>query len=274
MDRILRCTDCGRDFVWRYEKLALRSGGQGPPKRCPDCRSQRKYEDQPRRARPSVSSASGGQTEPESVLHSHRAPSIPLWRDLSRAEHYRYVSRFMHMNSLDLASLPVVEIGLFIQWLLDRRELEADSIRTANGRLDLTLTHKRLQRREFVRFYYKKRGMPLNALWDLFNTLQGTRFAKIHCMTVDAFTKAQKKTEHDFPLVLRLVEGEDLERYLREAQWSYHVELEARSARLVTDKPQARGRRAFIRKLWRRIRRPFLRRNQARPMAHRSRRSS
>ncbi len=180
----------------------------------------------------------------------------------------------MHMDSLDLSSLTAREIALFIQWLLDRRELEAESIRGAEGRLDLTLTHRRLQRREFVRFYYEKRGMPLNALWDLFNTLQGTRFAKIHCMTVDTFTKAQKKTQNEFPLVLRLVEGEVLERYLREAQWSYHVELEARSARLATDEPQVRGLGAFIRKLWSRIRRPFTRRDQARPMTHRGRRSS
>jgi len=180
----------------------------------------------------------------------------------------------MHMDSLDLSSLTVMEIGLFIQWLLDRRELEAESIRAAEGRLDLTLTHRRLQRREFVRFYYKKRGMPLNALWDLFNTLQRTRFAKIHCMTVDTFTKAQKKTENEFPLVLRLVEGKDLERYLREAQWSYHLELEARRARLVTDRSRARGRGAFIRELWSWIRRPFMRRDRARPTTHRGKRSS
>lgn len=254
-DEIIECIGCGRAFVWRDDdQQAFRSRGEDAPKRCPDCRSRCRVERQPRvqgligNLSPASSNALSGSTI-GSVPRVERAPSIPLWRDLSRAEHYRHVSRFMHMTSLDLSSLTVTEIAHLIQWILERRGLEADSVEEKGGKIDLTLTNKRFGRREFVRFYYEERGTPLNALWDLFSTLRGTHFSKMHCITVDTFTEAQKRTRNEHPLALRLVEREDLERYLREAQWSYHVELESRSARLVTSRRQARRGGGFIRKL-------------------------
>lgn len=175
--------------------------------------------------------------------------TIPLWRDLSRAEHYRYLSQFMQLDSLTTSSLTITEIALLIQWILERRGLETNSVRDKSGRLDLALTNQKHRRSEFARFYYGERGVPINALWDLFHTLKGTRFARIHCFTVDTFTKAQKRTQSEFPLALNLTEREGLERYLREAQRSYRAELERRSTRHLIGVPGTRRPRTFLQKL-------------------------
>lgn len=229
----IECVECGRRFIWSYEQQRdFRARGWDPPKRCPACRSQRRYERQSGMrgiARPTLiwSDSSRGTRIPL----VDEAPSIPLWRDLSKGERYRYVSRFMNLDSLTSSSLTASEIAVLMQWILERRGLETKRVKDERGRLDLELTNKKRKRDEFARLYYEGRGIPINALYDLLNTLQGTRFAVIHCFTVHTFTKAQKKIQDDFPLVIRLVDGEGLERYLQEAQQSYRAELAGRSAR-------------------------------------------
>jgi uncharacterized membrane protein YsdA (DUF1294 family)/DNA-directed RNA polymerase subunit RPC12/RpoP len=42
-DETIRCIDCGRTFVWSYgEQRYYRARGLSRPKRCPDCRSQKR----------------------------------------------------------------------------------------------------------------------------------------------------------------------------------------------------------------------------------------
>lgn len=229
----IECVECGRRFIWGYEQQRdFRARGWDPPKRCPACRSRRRHERQ--------SGMRGAVGPPPAWSDSSQwteiplvdgVPPIPLWRDLSKAERYRCVSRFMHLRSFATASLSARETALLMQWILERRGLETERVQSERGRLDLELTNKKQKRDEFARLYYEGRGIPINALYDLLNTLQGTRFVTIHCFTVHTFTKAQKKIQDQFPLVIRLVDGEGLERYLREAQQSYRAELAGRSAR-------------------------------------------
>lgn len=155
----------------------------------------------------------------------------------------------MHLDSLATSSLTTTEIALLIQWILERRGLETNSVEDRDGRLDLVLSNQRRNRSEFARFYYGERGIPINALWDLLNTLKGADFARIHCFTADTFTRAQKRAQSEFPLALKLEERDGLERYLREAQRSYRAELERRSARYLLVLPETRTPRAFLRRL-------------------------
>ena len=251
---IIECIECGRKFVWSYEQQRdFRARGWDAPKRCPDCRSGRRYERQSGMrglvGPSSTPPASLERTQTRPAPSAEQAAPVPLWRDLSHAESYRYLSRFMHLDSLAISSLNVTEIALLIQWIFERRGLETNSVEDKSGRLDLVLTNKKRKRSEFARFYYKERGIPINALWDLLNKLKGTHFVKIHCFTVTTFTKAQKRTQSEFPLALNLVEREGLERYFREAQQSYCAELARRSARRVISVPRTRKRRTFIQKL-------------------------
>ena len=251
-DTIRECIECGRKFVWSYDQQRdYRARGWDPPKHCPDCRARRRYKHQSGMrglvGPPASPFASLEQELARLAPGAEQAPLVPLWRDLSRAERYRYLDRFMHLDSATISSLNVTEMALLMQWIFERRGLETNSVEDKNGRLDLRLTNKKRKRSEFARVYYRKRGIPINALWDLFNTLMGTQFVKIHCFTLGTFTKAHKRTQSEFPLALNLVEREGLGRYLHEAQRSYRTELARRSTRRVIRAPQER--RTFIQKL-------------------------
>jgi DNA-directed RNA polymerase subunit RPC12/RpoP len=249
---IIECIECGRKFVWSYDQQRdFRARGWDAPKRCPDCRSRRRYERQSGMrglvGLSSIPPASLERKQTRPAPSAEQAPLVPLWRDLSRAERYRYLSRFMHLDSAAISSLNVTGIALLMQWIFERRGIETNSVEDKSGRLDLALTNKKRKRSEFARFYYRERGIPINALWDLLNTLKGTQFVKIHCFTADTFTKAQKRIQSEFPLALNLVDREGLGRYLYEAQQSYRTELARRSARRVISVP--RKRRTFVQKL-------------------------
>lgn len=251
-DTIRECEDCHREFVWSYDQQRdFRARGWDPPKHCPACRSRRRNE-----RRSGMRGLVGPPASPFASLEqelarlapgAEQAPPVPLWRDLSRAERYRYLDRFMHLDSAAISSLNITEMALLMQWIFERRGIETNSVEDGSGRLDLRLTNKKRNRSEFARVYYRKRGIPVNALWDLFNTLKGTRFVKIHCFTVGTFTKAHKRTQSEFPLALNLVERDGLGRYLREAQRSYRTELARQSTRRVISAP--RERMTFIQRL-------------------------
>ena len=254
---IIECTECGRKFVWSYDQQRdFRARGWDAPKRCPECRSRRRYGRQSGMrglVGPSLTPPASLEQKLTGLAPSaEQAPPVPLWCNLSRVERYRHLSRFMHLDSAAISSLNVTEIALLIQWIFEQRGLETNTIEEKSGRLDLALTNKKRKRSEFARVYYRRHGIPINALWDLLNTLKGTRFVKIHCFTLDTFTRAQKRTQSEFPLALNLVEREELGRYLCEAQQSCRTELARRGARRVVSAPQERM--TFIQKLLRWLR--------------------
>lgn len=155
----------------------------------------------------------------------------------------------MHLDSLTTSSVTVTEMALLIQWILERRGLETQGVVDRTGRLDLELTNEKHRRSEFARFYYGERGVPINALWDLLNMLRGTQYARIYCFTLGSFSNAQRRTQGEFPLALKLVEREVLERYLREAQRSYRAELERRSTGYLLAVPGTRKPKTLLQRL-------------------------
>ena len=215
------CVDCGRKFIWSYsQQRTYRERGWNPPKRCLDCRSRRRYERQTGMwDLVDLQAAPHAPGEWLSADPPLCAPSpVPRWRDLSRASHYRHLSKFVHMDPEAMTSLGVREFALLMQWILEQQNLETNRLTKRDGRLDLELTHRERHWDAFARFYVEAYEIPLDLLWDLSGKLENSQIKRVHVCTVGTFTEAQKRTQHQLPLFLEILEGEDLQRWLREAQ--------------------------------------------------------
>ena len=215
------CIDCGRKFIWSQDQQRYyRERRWNPPKRCLDCRSRRRCERQSRmhnlvdlQAAPHV--PGGWRLADPPVC----APSpVPRWCDLSRSAHYRHLSKFVHMDPKAMTSLGVPEFALLMQWIFEQQDLETKRLTKRDGRLDLELTHRERHWDEFARFYVEGYEIPIDLLLDLSEKLKNTQVKRVHVCTVGTFTATQKRTRHQFPLFLDILEGEDLQRWLREAQ--------------------------------------------------------
>jgi hypothetical protein len=156
--------------------------------------------------------------------------SIPLWDSLSQGERYRHLCRFLHLDPSRIASLSNVEFALLMQWIFELRALKTTAVEHKSSRLDFVLVNTRYNRHEFARVFYRERGVPINALPELLNHLKGTHFKRMHVFTVGTFSKAQQRTQSEFPLALKIKEGKDLQRYVREAQHIYRQQLERRGS--------------------------------------------
>jgi hypothetical protein len=122
------------------------------------------------------------------------------------------------MDLKAMTSLGVREFALLMQWTFEQQGLETNRLTKRDGRLDLELTHRERHWDEFARFYVESYEIPIDLLWDLSGKLENTQVKRVHVCTVGTFTAAQKRTRHQLPLFLDIVEGEDLKRWLREAQ--------------------------------------------------------
>lgn len=91
--------------------------------------------------------------------------STPLWGNLSRGEHYRYIARFMHLDPAALSLVEVSDFVLLVQWVFEQQGLETinASVDERDGRVDLALINTKYKRDEFARVYFNKRGVPAYA---------------------------------------------------------------------------------------------------------------
>jgi len=167
--------------------------------------------------------------------------AIPLWSKLPRGERYRYLSLFMHLDPGELPSLGAVEFGLLIQWVFEQRGLETTTAVYGRGHIDLELYNARYASSEFARVYPREREMPVNPLWVLLNELKDTHFNRIYLCTTGKFSRQYSATQKEFPLALNLVEGEELQAYVRTAQQKWQQEMNRRSSRVVYVLPERRG---------------------------------
>jgi hypothetical protein len=124
----------------------------------------------------------------------------------------------MNFDALDPARIPTLapdELLGMIGWIFERRGHEIAEAVTLDDRHDIILLNPKRQT-EYLRFYFKP--MPVVAVYALLEDLEGSDYAKVRLYTLDTFTAAQRKVEHDNPLLLEFVDGEALQRRVREAQ--------------------------------------------------------
>jgi hypothetical protein len=133
-----------------------------------------------------------------------------IWGNLSKANKYRWISRFVRLTPAAILSMGVQEFSLLCQWILTYQRKEIIRVEIQERAVDLTLKASRDSlNQEFVRAYCGKEGIPVNALYDLQVKLSGKTFHKIYVYTLNKFTKMQKKMEDDFPILIELKEGND-----------------------------------------------------------------
>lgn len=222
-DQRIQCVECGRTFVWSAgEQRFYRERGLDPPRRCPDCRAERRGE-----RRSGMRGLAGppaqpvAHREPKPVAGGSDAgasPALPLWRELPRSEYYRHLSRFMDMDPKEISSLDVWEFALLMQWIFEQHELETQHIDQRGRRLDLGLRNRKQGWDELAMIYFGAEDIPARALWELLTKLRETPVKRVYLGTTGAFTSAHKRLQQEFPLFLDMVEKEGLKGRLRQAQ--------------------------------------------------------
>lgn len=144
----------------------------------------------------------------------------PVWHDLSRAAHYRYLSRFVHLDPSAMSTLKPLEFALLMQWVFSSRGLETRSAHAdeRGTRVDLALINKQENRAEFARIYHEQGKVPFQAVYDLLTKLEGTSTKRIYLCTAGVFSDAHKRLRDQFPFIVRMIEGQELKKYVHDAQ--------------------------------------------------------
>jgi hypothetical protein len=225
----LVCVECGRNFLLSYEQQRhYRERRLNLPRHCPECRSRRRYEGQSGMRSlvgpPITWSPPIERIRDDPTLRIIPFPPVPLWRALSRASYYRYVSRFLDLDTSAMWALDLPEFALLMQWIFEQHGLDTYGVNERDGGLELALKNRGRGWDEFARIYVGREDIPANVVGDL-RRLEGAHFQKVHLYTLGAFTQAQKRSRNEFPLTLYMVEGEGLGRLLRETQQLYRARL-------------------------------------------------
>jgi len=188
---------------------------------------------------------------PEPATRSPLTPiPVPLWRDLSKPDRYRNASRFVRLDVSALTSMSIDETGLLLQWMFDQNGLAAYAVAAEERRIDLKLRSSECGWHEFARVYLDRNGIPVNVLRKLLTNLKGTEFRRVHFCTPGAFSAEQKKLDRESPRALHILEGEQFEHYLLDAQQQFRAQLDRRSTpRAYSVQPKMNQRETFKRKV-------------------------
>lgn len=174
----------------------------------------------------------------------------PTWRSIPKGEQHRYISDFMRIRPEQVASLPITELVLLLQWVLDQRGLFTVEAEILGEYFDLELLELSKDREEYARIYF---AQTASAVYDLTTQLQGSDVKKIYLFTLDRFSPADRNAQNISPLFLELREREDLIRLVRDAQAHYRRELRTRHDFYVITEAQIGKSR--IASLWSRLQR-------------------
>jgi hypothetical protein len=228
------CVECGNTFILSYdEQRYFRERNLNLPKHCKDCRARRRYaRDAGMRgfSGPTVEPMTGMEASPKPASRTPVMPiPLPLWRGLSKPDHYRNASRFVRLDVSTLSSMSVDEAGLLLQWMFDQNGLEAYAAVAEKRRIDLKLVSREFGWRESACVYLDRNGIPVNALGKLLTDMEGTEFRCVHFCTPGAFSAEQKKLDRESPLILQILEGKQFKQYLLGAQQQFRVQLERRN---------------------------------------------
>jgi hypothetical protein len=145
---------------------------------------------------------------------------LPLLSNLPRGEYYRQVSRFASLTPGSIASLDETSLALLLQWMFEVKGLATRRIQRQDDHLDLDLANPDQMGDEIARVYTGG-AASFDLLRDLLSILENWPARKIHLYTLGRFTPEQRQMEVEFPLVLELVDGEELVRRLLETQRVY-----------------------------------------------------
>src|SRR5262245_30467467 len=98
--------------------------------------------------------------------------AISTWRQLSKAQRYRFIAYFMMLDADQPLSGIVHGSAYLAQWLFEQQGLTVRAARLRENQLDLELVNNEQHRSEYARVYLDNR-IPFNAIYDLLTVLKG-----------------------------------------------------------------------------------------------------
>jgi len=145
-----------------------------------------------------------------------------LWSKLPLQEQGRIMHLFLNTAPSTVGSLATTEIIYLLQWTFEQRRIRVNAATLGDGYIDLSMTNRSTGESEFVRLYLAGKEIPVTALYDLLNTLEGRKYKRVRFWTFGSFPPAQRSLQDEYPLLVEERDGPALTIWFREAQEYYH----------------------------------------------------
>ena len=115
----------------------------------------------------------------------------------------------MQLDADQLQTVAAADLALLVEWLFEQRGFCTQRANLQVNCLDLELFNQPQAYRTFARVYLNGR-IPINAIYEVLNTLQGKAVKKIHLYVFGEFSPAQKRAAKQYPMTLVMKEINDL----------------------------------------------------------------
>lgn len=144
---------------------------------------------------------------------------IRPWHKLYKAERYRYIARFMHLDTNQHLQLDMLSRAYLVQWIFTQKCYTIQKADIDNNLLDLELGQA-----EYARVFLDDR-IPFSGIYDLVTKLKGRTIKRIHIFAFGCFSPAQKQIKKEYPLLIDQRELDGVFKLVSESQCSYQKEL-------------------------------------------------